>query len=119
MARELVDTNVLVRFFTGEPPEMAEKARRLVEKADEGKLTLVVLPVIVAEVFYTLESYHEIERAAVAEKLAAFINARGIEVAERARLLDALKRCRNQNAHFADAYLAAAAVETGCGNNFR
>ena len=46
--QELVDTNVLVRFFTGEPPEMASKARRLVERADNGEIVLVVLPVIVA-----------------------------------------------------------------------
>ncbi len=94
---------------------MAERARKLVERADEGKTAIVVLPVIIAETFYTLESYYKIKRTAVAETLAIFIQSRGVETVERERLLDALNRCRTQNAHFADAYLAASAVELGTG----
>ena len=74
LSRQLLDTNVLVRFFSGEPPDMAEKARRLIERADAGQLTLVVVPVILAETFFTLESYYDINRKVVAEKLARFLN---------------------------------------------
>ena len=109
--RHLVDTNVLLRFFTGEPPEMAVKARRLVERADNGEVVLVVVPIIVAEVVYTLESFYNMGRKEIADKLISFLQARGIEAVESARILDTLKRCRDRNAHFADAYLAAAAVE--------
>lgn len=109
--KRLVDTNVLVRFFTGDPPAMAAKSLRLVEQADKGDVLLVVAPVIVAEVFYTLESYYEMERKEVAAKLSAFLLCRGIETIEGGRISDALARCRDRNAHFADAYLAASAVE--------
>ena len=111
MERQLVDTNVLARFFTGEPPEMAVKARRLVERADNGELVLVVLPVIVGELVYTLESYYGLPRKEVATRLLSFLQSRGIESTEPARITDALTRCRDRNAHFADAYLAASAVE--------
>jgi predicted nucleic acid-binding protein len=109
--RQLVDTNVLARFFTGEPHDMALKARRLVERADNGEIVLVLLPVIVAELIYTLESYYELDRKEVASKLLSFLQSRGVEAAEEPRVTDALTRCRDFNAHFADAYLAAAAVE--------
>jgi hypothetical protein len=33
----LVDTNVLVWFFTGQPPAMAKRARAMVAQADAGK----------------------------------------------------------------------------------
>lgn len=108
---QLVDTNVLVRFFTGDPPELASKARRLVARADAGEIVLLVLPVVVAETFFTLESFYEMERKLVASKLCAFLQARGIEASESARVLDALKRSEERGAHFADAYLAASAVE--------
>lgn len=111
MPKKLIDTNILVRFFAGEPPEMAERARRLVQNADDGKTILVVLPIILAETFYTLESFYEIKRKIVAEKLAFFIQTRGVEAVERPRLLDALNRCQTKNVHFADAYLAACAAE--------
>jgi predicted nucleic acid-binding protein len=109
--RQLVDTNVLVRFFTGEPSAMAAKARRLVEQADQGEIILIVLPVIVAEVVYTLESFYGMERKTVANVLLSFLQSRGVETIEAKRITDALTRCRDQNAHFADAYLAASAVE--------
>jgi len=110
MPRQLVDTNVLVRFFTGDPPEMADKTRKLVADADQGDVTLVVLPLIIAEIFFTLESYYTINRRDVAEKLLAFLQCRGLEIPERDQVFDALKRCRDKNAHFADAYLAATAA---------
>jgi len=47
---------VLVRFFAGQPPDMAEKARRLVAAADAGDVLLEVLPLISAETLYTVES---------------------------------------------------------------
>ena len=108
---QLVDTNVLVRFFTGDPPEHASRARKLVARADAGELVLLVLPVVLAETFYTLESFYELERKLVAAKLAAFLQSRGIEAIEPARVLDALSRCEQRRAHFADAYLAASAAE--------
>jgi predicted nucleic acid-binding protein len=109
-SKQLVDTTVLVRFFSGEPPAMAEKARGLVERADAGEITLLVIPLVVAEVYFTLESFYEMERKTVAEKLIVFLQCRGIETLEQEQVLDALKRCRDRKAHFVDAYLAATAV---------
>ena len=111
--RQIVDTNVLIRFFTGEPSHLAARAWHLVDRADRGEMVLVVLPVIVAETVYTLESFYEIERKEVASKLLAFLESRGIEAAEPLRVTDALKRCRDMRAHFADAYLAATALDQG------
>lgn len=112
-SRLLLDTNVLVRFITGDPADMAEKARRLVERADAGELVLHITPVILAETFFTLESYYTMNRKEVASILRGFLNCRGIEVTEKDRLLDALLRCQDKGAHFADAYLAACAADSG------
>ena len=109
----VVDTNVLVRFFTGQPPDMAAKAQKLIAQADAGDVLLEVLPVIVAETLYTLESYYEMDRKEVAASLRTFLQSRGIKAHERERVLDALQRHHDTNVHFADAYLAAAGAELG------
>lgn len=111
--RLLVDTNVLVRFFSGDPPDMAEKARGLIERADRGEVVLVLTPVIVAETFYTLESYYEMDRRQVATVLRGFLNCRGIETIEKNHLDDALRRCAEKGVHLADSYLAACAAASG------
>lgn len=55
--RLLLDTNVILRFLTGEPKAQAEGARNLFVSATTGDVVLHVSPVVVAEVFYTLESF--------------------------------------------------------------
>jgi predicted nucleic acid-binding protein len=110
-AQYLVDTNVLVRFFTGQPPDMAAKAKALVAEADAGDVVLEVLPIIVAETIYTLESFYGMDRKDVAGKLLAFLLSRNVKPHERDRVIDALQRHRDYTIHFADAYLAAASAE--------
>ena len=46
-----------------------------------------MLPVIVAETVYTLESFYEPERKDVAAKLLVFLQSRGIKPHERERVL--------------------------------
>jgi len=106
----LVDTNILLRFFTGDPPEMAERARAIVADADRGKLQLEIPALIVAETLYTLESFYEMPKADVCEKLLVFLRSRGIATREPEIVLDALERYRTLPVHFADAYLAATAA---------
>lgn len=69
------------------------------------------MPMVVAEAYFTLESFYEMERKTVAEKLTDFLQCRGIDAVEPERVLDALTRCRDRRAHFVDAYLAAVAAE--------
>jgi predicted nucleic acid-binding protein len=108
----LVDTNVLVRFFTGQPPELAERARAFIAQADSGKLHLQIPSLIVAETLYTLESFYEMPKVEVCENLLAFLRSRGIAPLEGDIILDALDRYRSMPVHFADAYLAASAASS-------
>jgi predicted nucleic acid-binding protein len=106
----LVDTNILLRFFTGDPPEMAERARAIIEQADSGRFQLEVPALIVAETIYTLVSFYGMPKDDVCEKLLIFLRSRGISPHEPEIMLDALKRYRAIPVHFADAYLAALAA---------
>ena len=89
---------------------MAERARVLVAQADSGKIALQVPSLIVAETVYTLESFYEMPKAEICDKLSVFLRSRGIAPLEPEIILDALARYRAQAVHFADAYLAAQAA---------
>lgn len=106
----LIDTNVLLRFFTGDPPEMAGRARTLIAQADSGTVRLEIPSLILAETLYTLESFYEVPKEDVCEKLLVFLRSRGISSDEPEVILDALERYRTLPVHFADAYLAATAA---------
>ncbi|HET6681146.1 MAG TPA: PIN domain-containing protein [Gemmatimonadaceae bacterium] len=62
-----LDTNVLIRHLTGDPPEMAARATAVLA-ADEP---LLLADLILAERVYVLESFYEVEQARVAELMRA------------------------------------------------
>ena len=104
-----VDTNVLIRHLTGDPPGQAAQATRLLSQA--GQLLLPDL--IVAEVVYVLESFYEVPRPRVAELVRAIIAFPAIEVAGEPVLLRALEVYEVHRLDFGDAYLVAEAEISG------
>jgi len=109
--RYLVDTNILLRFLSGEPAAQAAAARNLFDEAREGSAVLDISPVIVAETFYTLVSFYGVERKTAAEKLSALLQQRGVKLRDANQVLSALDRLQIANIGFADAFLAAGAAE--------
>lgn len=103
----LIDTNVLLRFFTGEPLEFAQQARAIIANADSGAVLLEIHPLVLAETIYTLESFYKMPKSDVCDRLSIFLQSRGIVAADEEVMLDALERYRTHNVHFVDACLAA------------
>jgi predicted nucleic acid-binding protein len=104
-----LDTNVLIRHLTGDPPAQARRATAFLESADE----LLLPDLIVAEVVYVLESFYEVERARVAELARAIIGFPAIVVADELLLLRALEVYEVDRLDFAEAYLVANAEASG------
>lgn len=104
-----VDTNVLVRHLTGDPPTQAAIATRYLEQADD----LLLPDLILAEVAYVLESFYETPRAQVAETLRAVLAFPAMRVVDDELLLRTVEVYDGHRLDFADAYLVASAERTG------
>jgi len=102
--------NLIVRHLVQDNPQHAEIAGRLIAACDRGQLVLSVLPAVLAECVFVLESFYEIPRADIAWVMAALVGSPGIEVADSATHLDALSRYGRTRLHFVDCTLAAAAA---------
>ena len=106
-----VDTNVLIRHLTGDPPELAARAARYLAGADE----LLLPDLILAEVGYVLESFYEAPRTQVATTLRAVLAYPAIRVLDADLLQRAVEIYEIHRLDFADAYLVASAERTGIG----
>ena len=106
-----LDTNVLIRHLTGDPPEMAARATAALR--DEEQLLLTDL--VVAGCIYVLESFYEVERTRVAELMRSAIAFPSIETVATSVLLRALEVYERDRIDFAEAYLVAQAEATGVG----
>jgi predicted nucleic acid-binding protein len=109
--RAFVDSNVLVRHLTGDPPDQAKRATAFLRDAEE----LILVDLVVAEVVYVLESVYEVERERVAELVRAIVGFPLVVVPDRLLLLRSLEIYEQHRIHFAESYLAACAEATGVG----
>ena len=107
-----VDSNILLRFLTGEPAEMFAAASVFIASAERGEVLLELSPLVLAETAFTLESFYQQPRKAVAATLLEFVKRSGVRLAEKERLVDALERVQKTGIHLVDAYLAASAAES-------
>jgi predicted nucleic acid-binding protein len=104
-----VDTNILVRHLTGEPPEMAARATAYLE----AEPNLLVTDLIVAETIYVLESFYETPRGQTAEAIRSLLALDSAISVDTALLLRALEVYEIERLDFAEAYLVACAESTG------
>ncbi|MGC1449801.1 MAG: PIN domain-containing protein [Candidatus Sulfotelmatobacter sp.] len=108
--RRLVDTNLIVRYLVQDHDKHAKAAGKLFDACDRGDLVIVVLPVVLAECVFVLESFYEHSRADIASALGRLISSPGVEITEVTVHLDALNRYQGTKAHFVDCLIAATAV---------
>jgi predicted nucleic acid-binding protein len=104
-----VDSNVLVRHLTGDPPAQAKRATAFLADADE----LLLADLVVAETVYVLESFYRHPRAQIAEAMRSLLAFGPIVTVDPALLLRAVEVYELDRLDFAEAYLVACAERTG------
>jgi predicted nucleic acid-binding protein len=106
-----VDTNVLIRHLTGDPPEMAARASAQLASGEP----LLLADLVFAECVYVLESFYEIARPMVAQLMRSALTLDCLKTIDAALLGRALEVYEIDRLDFAEAYLVAQAESTGVG----
>ena len=76
MARLLLDTNIIIRFLTGDHPTHSPRSRNLFVGAAKGDVTLVLTDLALAETAWVLESFYSLDRAKIAAALKGLVEIR-------------------------------------------
>jgi predicted nucleic acid-binding protein len=103
-----LDTSFVVRYLTGDPPELAEKAAQIIDKEQD----LLITDVVLVETAYVLSSLYQLPRNTVVDHLIAFMQKYNIAPfgLDKDIVLQALLLCRpSARVSFADALVWAAA----------
>ena len=103
-----VDTNVLVRHLTGDPPDLAARATAYLRRETE----LLLTDLVVAETVYILESFYEAPRDQIADALRSLVAFESVICVDPALVLRALEVYETDRIDFAEAYLVACAEST-------
>jgi predicted nucleic acid-binding protein len=98
---------MVVRYLTGDPPELAERAARVLDAEEDLKVT----DVVIAETAYVLMSVYGIPQSVVVDHLVAFLQKENISpfALDKGLVLQALLLCKpSGRVSFADAMVWAA-----------
>lgn len=115
MSTPFIDTNVIVRFLTGDDLAKQASAAALFEQIELGTLTVTAPDTVIADTVYVLSSpnlYH-LPRHEIADMLTAIVQHRGFRIANRQVMLYALHLYGNANVKFDDACIIAAMQAAG------
>ena len=105
----LLDTNILIRHLTGDPPEMAARASAYLLSGRD----LVLSDLVVAEIVYVLESFYQQSRQQVASLVATVVSSSRFLIEDRALLIRSLEIYLGHKIDFTEAYLVATAEKAG------
>jgi len=109
-----LDTSVVVRYLTGDPPELADRAAAVID----GETELVLTSVVLAETAYVLTSVYGVGREVVVDHLIELLQKDNLSVADLTpeAAVSALLLCRpSGRVSFADALLWGAVRSAGDG----
>ena len=109
---DLLDTSMLVRYLTGDPPDLADRAAQVIDERTD----LVITDVALVETAYVLTSVYGIAREVVVDHLIDLLRKENVRPRHlpKGLAIEALRLCRpSHRVSFADALIWAAARADG------
>ncbi len=105
MSKNLLDTNLIIRFLVNDDHKKVNKVEKLL--IDKNN-TNILLDTIIAEIIWVLSSYYSLKKTEVVEKIRALIHVDTIECNE-VLINKAVSLWEKNNISYIDSYLAAVA----------
>ena len=103
-----LDTNVLVRYLTGDDPEKAKASFALLLRVERGEEAVMTSDIVIAETVYVLQSRtYGMPRERIRDLMEPIIESRGLRLPRKSLYARAFDLYCNNRISFADAYNAA------------
>lgn len=103
---KFVDTNIFIRFLTNDIPQKADACEKLFKKAIDKKETLFTTDLVIAGIIWVLESYYELDKKEVQDKVEKILNTPNLICQNKEIILLALVLYLEKDIDYIDAYNA-------------
>src|SRR5690349_10300729 len=109
MEQAFIDTNIIIRFLTGDDPEKQKATAALFERVTSNELTIIAPDTLIAECVHVLSSprLYNKSREEIRLALSSLVSLDGFKIANRRALLHALDLYATHLIDFEDAFLKA------------
>lgn len=105
MKSKLLDTNALLRFLLKDIPSQTIEVRKLIQKAEDGSMKLIIPEIVIFEIVFTLTRVYKYPKDQVIEGVDLIVKAKSLSVESRQIFIQALKFYKEQSLSFVDCFL--------------
>lgn len=109
-----LDTNVLVRYLAQDDPDQAARATRIVEQELTEDAPGFIGLIVLVETVWVLQRLYRAGAEEIRETVADLLGSRSIVIENRGVVASALAISTKSSCGFADAIIAASALNAGC-----
>ena len=108
-----VDTNIFIRYLTEDIPAKADACDKLFKSAISGKVKLFTTDLVIAEIIWVLESYYELSKNDIREKVEKILNTPNLFCPQKDIILSALNVYTEKNIDYIDSFNALTLKDMG------
>jgi predicted nucleic-acid-binding protein len=113
-----VDTNIFLRYLTGDDPEKFERCKGLFKRALEKKVVLVTSEMVIAELIWTLSSFYKVPKDEIIEKVSVIIDTSNLKIPGKKLISETLALYSQKNIDYIDAYNSVFISDNNCDQIF-
>jgi predicted nucleic-acid-binding protein len=103
----LIDTNVLVRFFTNDRGEKYKTLYQFFDALEGGKIRIRLELIVLFQTAFVLKSYYEVSKQDIAIVLMDLLKFKGIQIRDKKKVIRTLELWHEKNLEIVDCYLVA------------
>jgi predicted nucleic acid-binding protein len=107
MSASFLDTNILLRYFTRDDEQKAQRALDLLIRVERGEEKIITSSLVIFETVFTLQRFYKVPRQRIKELILSIISLRGLHLPGKNVYYHAFDLYITNNISFADAYNAA------------
>ena len=103
----LLDTNVIVRFLTGNNDEKFKGVYDFFQDIEQGKISVELKLIVLLQTIFVLKSYYKVPKGEMVKAMKGLLKLKGLKIIEKKTVVSMMDIWDSNNIEIVDAYLIA------------
>ena len=103
----LLDTNVIVRFLTGDTDEKFRGVYDFFQDIEQGKISVELTLIVLFQTIFVLKSYYRVPKGKIVKAMKGLLKLKGLKIIQKKTVVSMMDIWDSNNIEIVDAYLVA------------
>ena len=103
----LIDTNVIVRFLTGNTDEKFKGIYDFFQDIEQGKISVELKLIVLFQTIFVLKSYYKVPKGKIVKAMKGLLKLKGLKIIQKKAVVSMMDIWDSNSIEIVDAYLIA------------